>query len=93
MGVDCKGRTWTGAPLQLSARFHQFISGRVRTDVRTVRIRFADGTATTLTPTRGYVLWAAPKQHLSPQTAAIAVQGLSVKGNVIARIALPPPRK
>src|ERR687896_608179 len=63
---------------QLSSQFlpPRFVGGRVSEDVKTVRIRFADGSSTTLTPTRGYVLWAAQAEHLEPEQAAVGAVGL-----------------
>jgi hypothetical protein len=93
--VSCKGPAWTGPPLQLGTIMQpqRFVEGRVRPDVATVRIRFADGSSTTLTPTRGYVLWAASQQQLAPERAAIAAEGLDARGKVVGRISLRPPRK
>ncbi len=66
--------------------------GRVRSDVVAVRIRFADGTTTTLRPTRGYVLYAAPREHLSAATGAVAAEGLRRDGSVVARLSFVPPK-
>lgn len=92
VGVSCKPRTWAGPVLQLSTQFQppRFVSGRVRSDVQKVRIRFADGTATELTPTRGYILWAAPKEHLDETTGAVAAEGLGANGSVVARQSFKP---
>lgn len=93
--VGCKRPNWTGPPLQLSSQLQppRFVGGRVRADVKAVRIRFADGTSATLAPTRGYVLWVASKQQLLSETAAILVEGLDGKGNVLGRISLKPPTR
>lgn len=63
-----------------------------RSDVRTVRIRFADGSATTLTPTRGYILWAASEEHLDETTGVVGAEGLGANGSVVARQSLKPPK-
>jgi hypothetical protein len=56
-----------------------------------VRIRFADGTSTSLTPARGYVLWAASAQQLLPAKAAVGAEGLRKDGTVAARVSFPSP--
>jgi hypothetical protein len=47
----------------------------------------------TLTPTRGYVLWAASAERLDPKRAAVAAEALDESGKVVARISLAPPKK
>jgi hypothetical protein len=93
VGTHCRGRAWTGPLVQLGTSWSppRFVSGRVHPDVKRVRIRFADGSATTLTPTRGYILWAVPERHFAPERAPVDAQGLDAKGNVIARQQLGPP--
>jgi hypothetical protein len=92
VGGQCFARTWTGAALRLSTSFPpHFVEGRVRSDVKTVRIRFADGTSTDVTPTRGYVLWAAPKENLDHARRATEVVGLRADGSEIARQSLEGP--
>ncbi len=94
VGISCDGPSWTGTALQLSADFlpPRFIGGRVRSDVQKVRIRFADGSATTLTPTRGYILWAVPKEHWGETAGAVEAEGLRADGSVVARESLEPPK-
>lgn len=86
-GVSCNGPTWTGGALNLSSHFlpPRFISGRVRSDVRKVRIRFADGTATELTPTRGYILWTAPKERLEKASGVVDAEAVAADGDVLGR--------
>jgi hypothetical protein len=93
--VSCGKRTWAGRPLQLSSQFQppRFIGGRVRDDVKTVRIRFADGTSATLTPTRGYVLWAASAERLDAKNAAVGAEGLNESGKVVGRVSFEPPKR
>jgi hypothetical protein len=94
VGTSCAAPTWTGPALQLSTQFQppRFVSGRVRSDIQKVRIRFADGSATTLTPTRGYILWAAPEDRLDETTAVVGADGLGANGSVVARQSLRPPK-
>jgi hypothetical protein len=83
--VGCQGPTWSGPPVQLSTESSpaSFVAGRVRTDVATVRLRYADGSTTTLQPTRGYVLDAISEQHLHVPRELIAADGLARDGQVI----------
>jgi hypothetical protein len=90
-GTQCFGLTWTGAALQLSMSFPpHFVEGRVRSDVKTVRIRFADGSTTDVTPTHEYVLWAAPQANLGAGKRATEVVGLRADGSEVARQSLVP---
>jgi hypothetical protein len=92
MSTGCNGPAWTGPALQLGMSFPpHFINGRVRPDVKKVRIRFADGSATTLTPTRGYILWATPKEHFEAANGALEAEGLSADGTVLAHQSFMPP--
>ena len=95
VGTSCAAPTWTGSALKLSSQGQppRFVSGRVRSDVQKVRLRFADGSATTLAPTRGYILWAAPEEHLNETTGVVAAEGLGANGSVVARQSLRPPTK
>jgi hypothetical protein len=91
VSVSCYGREWTGPALQLGSNFPpHFVSGRVRADVKTVRLRFADGSTEALTPIRGYVLWAAPEERLEPARAVVAAEGLEADGRLVARQSLAP---
>jgi hypothetical protein len=87
--VDCQRPTWSGSPLQVGTAWSppRFVSGRVRSDVKTVRIRLADGSVVTLTPTRGHVLWAVPSERREP----VSIVGLDNDGTVLARQSLQPP--
>jgi hypothetical protein len=94
VGINCHGRMWTGPALQIDLNFPpHFIDGRVRPDVKRVRVRFADGSTTTLTPTRGYILWAAPKEHLEAANSAVGAEGLSADGTILARHSFVPQAK
>jgi hypothetical protein len=82
VSISCQGRSWRGPPLQLSTDSTPslFVSGRVRSDVATVRLRFADGSTSTLRPTRGYVLQAMPPSQLKPGHEVIAADGFARNG-------------
>jgi hypothetical protein len=92
--VGCHSQVWSGPAVQLGGQFEppRLVSGRVHSDVTTVRIRFADGSSTTLTPTRGYVLWAVPEEHRVPDRLPVEASGLRDDGTVVGRQDLGPPR-
>jgi hypothetical protein len=88
VATDCHGFAWSGSAVQVRTSWSppRFVSGRVRSDVKRVRIRFADAATTTLTPVRSYVLGAVPTEHPEP----VAAEGLSADGAVIATQSLRP---
>jgi hypothetical protein len=83
----CQARTWSGPPLQLSAD-PNFLSGRVRSDVATVRLHYAGGKLATLLPTRGYVLLTLPA---APKL--ISADGLTKNGRIVGHMSFVPPRR
>lgn len=83
----CQGRAWTGSPLQLSADLN-FLSGRVRSDVARLRLRFATGPTTTLTPTKGYVLSVIPAGR-----KLVAADGLTRSGHVVGHFSFLPVKR
>ena len=87
--TTCQEPTWNQSPLQVGTSWSppRFVTGRVRSDVKTVRIRLADGSAVTLTPTRGHILWAVPSKGREP----VSIAGLDDDGTVIGRRSLQPP--
>ena len=90
--VSCAGRTWRGSPLQLTAK--EFVAGRVRPDVATVLLRFADGTQVTVVPTEGFVLYTVPRRHLMLGHHLVAAAARNAAGAVIATQSFrPPPRR
>jgi hypothetical protein len=95
MSLSCRERSGAHRALEIGSQFQppRFVGGRVREDVETVRIRFADGTSAMLTPTRGYVLWAAPAERLVAGKAAVGAEGLDEHGNVVDRISFKPPSR
>ena len=95
--VSCAGSTWHGSPLQqLIAAGHpaNFVVGRVRADVATVVLRFADGTRVKVAPTEGFVLYTVPQRHLGRARQVVAARALSAAGATIGtRTFVPPPRR
>ena len=89
----CRVSEWTGPPVQVTSSFDRFVVGRVRDDVATVRVRFADGSATDLEPTRGYVLYALPAERLGDGQRPVAVEGLDRAGKKVGEMSLLPPSR
>jgi hypothetical protein len=90
--VSCGGRTRRGSPLQLTGR--EFVAGRVRPDVATVLLRFADGTQVTVVPTEGFVLYTVPRRHLARGHHLVAAVAHNAAGAAIATQSFsPPPRR
>lgn len=95
VGINCNRRNWTGPAVQLNSQSSppRFIGGRVRSDVKRLRIRFADGSTTTLRPKRGYVLYATSRRNLVPGAEAVSAEGVRADGTVAGRVSFkPPPR-
>jgi hypothetical protein len=77
VGVMCEPPRWRDGPLELGGGT-PFISGRVRADVKLVRIRFADGSSKTVRPRRGYIL-------MTSTIEMTAAEGLGADGSVVGR--------
>lgn len=95
MMVACGRSGWSGPPLQLTSQSRppRFVGGRVRDDVASVRLHFADASSETLRPVRGYVLYAAPADRLSAERGVVAAQGLDAEGRVVGEMSFRPPRR
>jgi hypothetical protein len=89
--VSCAGRTWRGPPLQLTGSNAGFVAGRVRGDVATVVVRFADGGHATVAPTDGFVLYTIPRRRLTRGHQAIAAVGRDAAGATVGTQPFPPP--
>jgi hypothetical protein len=90
--IQCHWKPLSRAPVQVNAGWRgrwRFVNGRVREDIESVRIRFADGWTVTLRPRRGYVLYALPVDRIRGERRAVAAEGLDASGNVVAKRALP----
>jgi hypothetical protein len=92
--VGCQGLVWRGQPLQLSTDSSPplFVSGRVRSDVAAVRLRYADGSTSTVRPKRGYVLVAVSGGHLQPGHEVIAADGYARGGRRVGHESFRPGR-
>jgi hypothetical protein len=81
----CQGKKWSGPPVGLSTDA-SFLSGRVRGDIVAVRLHYARGAPSTVTPTRGYVLLAIPAGR-----KLVSADGLATSGRVVGHMSFPPP--
>jgi hypothetical protein len=82
----CIGRTWSFAPLRLGTVPEPpvFVYGRVRSDVRRLTLRYADGTSDDLVPgARGYVLSVVPEKQRREGHELVAIVGRGAEGQVI----------
>jgi hypothetical protein len=87
---SCRGPTWQGSPLQLIAA--EFVAGRVRPDVATVVIRFADGRQATVVPTDGFVLYTVPRGHLARGHEVVAAVARNAAGGPVGTQSFAPRR-
>ncbi len=86
IGTYCTGAPQaTDPPVQvlLVAALPKLVGARVRDDVKTVRLRFADGQTVLLEPRRGYVLYAVPGDRMTAARAPTKAEGLDTSGRVI----------
>lgn len=88
--VGCRPGAWQGNPVQIATE-SEFVSGRVRRDVTTIRLEYAGGAPTTIHPTRGYVLAAIPPQHLERSSRLVRIVGLNSAGKRVGVQVLPAP--
>ena len=91
--VSCAPATWQGSPIQLGGGGAPGIwMGRVRADVTTVELRFADGAQATIKPTDGYILYIAPNTHLADGHALSTATARNSAGKVIGTESFKQPR-
>jgi hypothetical protein len=89
----CYPPTWQGSPIQFgSGGAPGLFWGRTRNDVSTVELRFADGTHLTIKPTEGFLLYAAPADHLASGHELSSATALNAAGKTIGTQSLEPPR-
>lgn len=92
MTVSCRPAAWQGKAVQLDV-MSEFVAGRVRPDVRTVRLEYAHGAKTIVHPKRGYVLVAIPARHREPGDHLVRVAGVNSAGRTIAVQKIPAPAR
>ena len=64
--ISCTEPDWKRYPVMLNTYGNpgEFVMGQVRRDLVRIEIGYADGTTTTVAPTRGYVLYEIPAEHI-----------------------------
>jgi hypothetical protein len=95
--IQCHWQSFARSPVQVNNGWRgrrRFVNGRVRDDVKSVRIRFADGETVVVKPRRGYVLYALPADRFTGMQArrAVGADGLDASGRVVATVSFPRPR-
>jgi hypothetical protein len=90
----CSSGAWRGEPLQLNTYGNpgEFVMGRVRPDLTRVQIGYADGAKTVVTPTRGYVLYEIPAEHIELGKEAVTATGFDQNGKRVATWSFRPPK-
>lgn len=83
--TSCAPPDWSRYPVLLNTYGDpgEFVMGQVRPDLVRVEIGFADGTTTTVVPTRGYVLYAVPAEHIAEGKEAVTATGYDREGNAV----------
>lgn len=90
---SCIPKDWRLAPVRLATLPTPavFIVGRVRSDITTLVLEFADGTEQTIAPRqRGYVLHVVPDHQRRPGHDLLAITGRGENGEVVARQVMKP---
>ena len=93
--VSCSSPASMGQPLQLgtSGDPWQFIEGRVRADVATVKVTFADGATMTVKPIQGFVLAVIPRRQLVKGAEVSRASGYNAAGRKVGSESLRPPKR
>jgi hypothetical protein len=94
--VGCRPAASQGSKQVRSIQFSvesEFVSGHVRADVTTVRLEYVHGAATTVHPTRGFVLAVVPPQHLERADRLVRIVGLNSAQKTVGVQTLPAPPK
>jgi hypothetical protein len=90
---SCIGAKWTFAPLRVGPIPDPpvFVYGRVRDDIKTLTLRYADGRSDELTPReQGYVLSVIPERQRQAGHRLVEIIGRGGDGHVVAREAFTP---
>ena len=92
--VSCPNPTWTQKALGIESYGNpaQFIEGHVRSDVATVKVKFADGDTMTVTPIEEFVLAVVPRQHLAKNSQVASATAYDAAGHRVGSESLLPPK-
>lgn len=93
--VNCADLTSKSSPLQLSTDGSptEFVMGRVRSDITTVELRFADGARLSVRPTQTFVLAAIAKAHLVAGHELVAAEALTASGKAVGHESFRPSKR
>jgi hypothetical protein len=92
--ISCTEPDWRRYPVLLNTYGDpgEFVMGQVRPDLVRVEIGYADGTKTTVIPTRGYVLYEIPAEHIVKGREAVTATGFDRDGKAVPTWSLRPPQ-
>ena len=92
--TSCQEPDWSRYPVMLNTYGNpgEFVMGRVRPDLARVEIGYADGAKTDVTPTRGYVLYEVPAEHIELGKEAVTATGFDRDGKLVATWSFRPPK-
>lgn len=93
--TSCTAPDWKRYPVLLNTYGDpgEFVMGQVRPDLTRVEIGYADGRTTSVTPTRGYVLYAVPAEHIARGKEALTATGYDRDGKRVATWSFRPPKE
>ena len=93
--TSCAEPDWRRYPVMLNTYGNpgEFVMGRVRPDLERVEIGYADGAKTSVTPTRGYVLYEIPAEHIAKGKEALTATGYDREGKRVATWSFRPPQE
>lgn len=93
--ISCTEPDWKRYPVLLNTYGSpgEFVMGQVRPDLVRVEIGYADGATTSVTPTRGYVLYEIPAEHIVKGKEAVTATGYDREGKRVATWSFRPPKE
>jgi hypothetical protein len=93
--TSCQEPDWSRYPVLLNTYGDpgEFVMGQVRPDLTRVEIGYADGAKTSVTPTRGYVLYEVPAEHIKLGKEAVTATGFDRDGKLVATWSFRPPKE
>jgi hypothetical protein len=92
--TSCTEPDWGRYPVLLNTYGNpgEFVMGQVRPDLVRVEIGYADGTETTVVPTRGYVLYEIPAEHIAKGREAVTATAFDRDGKAVPTWSFRPPQ-
>jgi hypothetical protein len=93
--TSCTEPDWRRYPVLLNTYGDpgEFVMGQVRPDLTRIEIGYADGTKTTVQPTRGYVLYEIPAEQIAKGKEALTATGFDGNGERVATWSFRPKKR